>query len=186
MQAYKPESNSAPAPRQPKNPAEDSLFAYRTPEGEKRWGWLLLVLWLLAVWPVFLYGVWRRTGWRTSSKWICTGLVVIAALLLPTAIVVASIPSVNSTAACNALKADGATIQAEADLYYNNNGAYPDATGGDKATPAAGDVVDITKLKTAHILNTLPPASEAFTYHASPNGEVHGALVPNNPACAFH
>lgn len=104
-------------------------------------------------------------------------LVVITILGVLAAIVLFNISGVSASAACNAMKTDGATIQSAADLYYNNTGAYPDSTGGDKASPAAADVVNITELKTANLLHQSPPATETFTYNASPNGTVHGALA---------
>src|ERR1700736_354656 len=76
-------------------------------------------------------------------------LVVIAILGILAAIVLFNISGVNASAACNAMKTDGATIQSAADLYYNNTGAYP-VVGADKAAPAAGDVVATAKLLTAN------------------------------------
>ena len=67
-------------------------------------------------------------------------LVVIAILGILAAIVLFNISGVNASAACNAMKTDGATIQSAADLYYNNKGVYP-VTGGDVATPAANSTV---------------------------------------------
>jgi prepilin-type N-terminal cleavage/methylation domain-containing protein len=112
-------------------------------------------------------------------------LVVIAILGILAAIVLFNISGVNASAACNAMKTDGATIQSAADLYYNNTGAYP-VVGADKAAPAAGDVVATAKLLTANLLHQAPTATEAFTYKASPNGTVQGNLVPANAACIYN
>jgi hypothetical protein len=49
-----------------------------------------------------------------------------------------------------------------------------------------GEGVDIAKLKTANLLHQAPPATEAFTYLATPNGTVHGQLVPDVPACRYN
>jgi general secretion pathway protein G len=112
-------------------------------------------------------------------------LVVIAILGILAAIVLFNISGVNASAACNAMKTDGATIQSAADLYYNNTGKYPDSTGGDKASPAAADVVNTAELLGANLLHQAPPATEAFTYKASPNGTVQGNLVPAT-ACIYN
>jgi general secretion pathway protein G len=103
-------------------------------------------------------------------------LVVIAILGILAAIVLFNISGVNATAACNAMKTDGATLQVAADLYYNNTGLYP-VTGGDKAIPANGDGVDTAKLITANLLHQAPPATETFTYIVNASygrGTVHG------------
>jgi type II secretory pathway pseudopilin PulG len=112
-------------------------------------------------------------------------LVVITILGVLAAIVLFNISGVSASAACNAMKTDGATIQSAADLYYNNTGNYPD-TVADKPSPLAGEGVDITKLKTANLLHQSPPATEAFTYKASPNGTVHGQLVPDLATCRYN
>jgi general secretion pathway protein G len=114
-------------------------------------------------------------------------LVVIAILGVLAAIVLFNISGVNATAACNGMKTDGATIQGAADIYYNNTGKYPDgAVTGDTATPANGDAVNINELKTANLLHSSPQATEAFTYLASPNGTVHGQLVPDVATCRYN
>src|SRR5437764_10459140 len=77
-------------------------------------------------------------------------LVVIAILGVLAAIVLFNISGVNATAACNAMKTDGATIQGAADIYYNNTGKYPDSVA-DTATPGAADGVNINELKTANL-----------------------------------
>jgi general secretion pathway protein G len=112
-------------------------------------------------------------------------LVVIAILGVLAAIVLFNISGVSATAACNAMKTDGATIQDAADLYYNNTGKYP-VTGGDTATPAAASSVNIAELTGANLLHQAPPATEAFTYNASPNGTVHGQLVPDVATCRYN
>jgi type II secretory pathway pseudopilin PulG len=111
--------------------------------------------------------------------------VVITILGVLAAIVLFNISGVSASAACNAMKTDGATLQSAADLYYNNTGNYPD-TVADKPAPLAGEGVDITKLKTANLLHQSPPATEAFTYKASPNGTVQGNMVPVNAACIYN
>jgi type II secretory pathway pseudopilin PulG len=111
-------------------------------------------------------------------------LVVITILGVLAAIVLFNISGVSASAACNAMKTDGATIQSAADLYYNNTSKYPDTV--DTATPVTGDVVNITELKTANLLHQSPPATEAFTYNTSPNGTVHGQLVPDVATCRYN
>jgi general secretion pathway protein G len=112
-------------------------------------------------------------------------LVVIAILGILAAIVLFNISGVNASAACNAMKTDGATIQSAADLYYNNKGVYP-VTGGDTATPAANSTVNVAEILGANLLHQAPPATEAFTYLAAPNGTVHGQLVPDVPTCRYN
>jgi prepilin-type N-terminal cleavage/methylation domain-containing protein len=108
-------------------------------------------------------------------------LVVIAILGILAAIVLFNIAGVNANAACNGMKTDGATIQAAADLYYNNNGLYPDSTPADKAVPALNDVVNVQELLNASLLHSAPAPqngnTETFTYKASPPaGTVTGVL----------
>src|SRR2546421_3914758 len=104
-------------------------------------------------------------------------LVVIAILGALAAIVLFNIAGVNATAACNAMKTDGSTIQGAVDLYYYTNNVYPDATVPDTATPAAGDAVNTAELVNANLLHQQPPVAEVFTYKASPpKGTVHGVL----------
>lgn len=112
-------------------------------------------------------------------------LVVIAILGALAAIVLFNIAGVNATAACNAMKTDGSTIQGAVDLYYYTNNVYPDgAAGGDTANPAAGDAVNTTELVNANLLHQAPPATETFTYKAAPpKGTVHGVL---NATCTFN
>jgi prepilin-type N-terminal cleavage/methylation domain-containing protein len=103
-------------------------------------------------------------------------LIVIAILAALAAIVLFNISGVNSSSKCAAMQTDGATLQGAADVYFNNNGAYP-VVGGDKAAPATLDAVDIAKLKTANLLHSSPAASETFTYNASPTGTIHGVVT---------
>ncbi len=112
-------------------------------------------------------------------------LVVIGILGILAAIVLFNISGVQANAACNAMKTDGATLQSAADLYYNNTARYP-VTGGDTATPAAGASVNIAEITGANLLHQAPPATEAFTYNASPNGTVHGQLVPDVATCRYN
>ncbi len=111
-------------------------------------------------------------------------LVVITILGVLAAIVLFNISGVSASAACNAMKTDGATIQSAADLYYNNTGNYPDSVA-DKPAPLAGEGVNITELKTANLLHQSPPGTETFTYNASPNGTVHGTLA-GNAGCLYN
>src|SRR6202022_1225460 len=60
-------------------------------------------------------GLPRRQGGFTLVEL----LVVIAILGILAAIVLFNISGVNASAACNAMRTDGATIQGAADLYYN-------------------------------------------------------------------
>jgi prepilin-type N-terminal cleavage/methylation domain-containing protein len=110
-------------------------------------------------------------------------LVVIAILGILAAIVLFNISGVQSSAACNSMKTDGATIQSAADLYYNSKNVYPDAAAtGDTATPVNGDGVAISKLIAANLLHQAPPATETFTYEGNPpgtygNGTVKGVIA---------
>src|SRR5712671_3140936 len=89
-------------------------------------------------------------------------LVVIAILGVLAAIVLFNISGVNSSAACNGMKTDGATIQGAADLYWNTYGVYPVGIAapatlpgvGDKITPASGDTVNQQELLTANLLHS--------------------------------
>jgi general secretion pathway protein G len=127
-------------------------------------------------------------------------LVVIAILGVLAAIVLFNISGVNSSAACNGMKTDGATIQGAADLYWNTYGSYPVGTsltlvGGvptlpgasDLGTPAANSTVNQAELLQANLLHSatngwnaaapIPAGTELFTYKASPpQGTVHGAI----------
>jgi len=124
-------------------------------------------------------------------------LVVIAILGVLAAIVLFNISGVNSSAACNGMKTDGATIQGAADLYWNTYGVYPVGIatpltlpgGGDKITPASGDTVNQQELLMANLLHSatagwnavapppIPTGTELFTYKAAPpQGTVTGQL----------
>jgi prepilin-type N-terminal cleavage/methylation domain-containing protein len=117
-------------------------------------------------------------------------LVVIAILGILAAIVLFNISGVNANAACNAMKTDGATVQGAADIYYTNNGKYPDSVA-DVAVPpgpANGDGVNLNELITANLLHQLPPATEKFTYFVKAgygSGTVQGNLVPAT-ACVYN
>ena len=126
-----------------------------------------------------------RSNRRQAGFTLVELLVVIAILGVLAAIVLFNISGVNASAACNAMKTDGATIQGAADLYYNNTGNYPD-TVADKPKPLAGEGVNVTELLTANLLHQAPPATEAFTYNASPTGTVHGQLVPDVATCRYN
>lgn len=128
----------------------------------------------------------RRRSRQTQGGFTLVELLVVITILgVLAAIVLFNISGVSASAACNAMKTDGATIQSAADLYYNNTTKYPDSVL-DTATPAATDGVNITELKTANLLHQSPPATEAFTYLASPNGTVHGQLVPDVATCRYN
>jgi general secretion pathway protein G len=106
-------------------------------------------------------------------------LVVIAILGILAAIVLFNISGVNASAACNAMRTDGATIQGAADLYYNNLAVYP-VLPADVAAPVSGNGVNVTELLTSNLLHQRPPATETFTYITGANygnGTVHGVLA---------
>jgi len=118
-------------------------------------------------------------------------LVVIAILGILAAIVLFNISGVNASAACNAMKTDGATIQGAADVYYNAKGVYPVGPPPvgqvDTATPPNASTVSITELLSNNFLHQAPPATETFTYIVSVNygnGTVHGALA--GAACVYN
>jgi prepilin-type N-terminal cleavage/methylation domain-containing protein len=121
-------------------------------------------------------------------------LVVIAILGILAAIVLFNISGVNASAACNAMKTDGATIQAAADLYYNNTGKYPvqppPAGTVDIAAPPNASQVNITELLSSNLLHQAPAGTETFTYEGNPptasygNGTVHGTLT--GAACTYN
>jgi general secretion pathway protein G len=127
----------------------------------------------------------KRSGRNQGGFTLVELLVVIAILGILAAIVLFNISGVSASAACNAMKTDGSTIQDSADLYYNNTGKYP-VTGGDTATPAGAAGVNIGEITGANLLHQAPPATEAFTYNASPNGTIHGQLVPDVATCRYN
>ena len=111
-------------------------------------------------------------------------LVVIAILGILAAIVLFNISGVNASAACNAMRTDGATIQGAADLYYSTRLVYPvgppPAAQVDTALPPNLSSVNITELLTTNLLHQRPPATETFTYITGVNygnGTVHGVLA---------
>ena len=113
-------------------------------------------------------------------------LVVIAILGILAAIVLFNISGVNASAACNAMRTDGATIQGAADLYYNNLAVYP-VLPADVAAPVNGNGVNITELLTSNLLHQRPTATETFTYITGANygnGTVHGVLA--GAACTYN
>lgn len=128
----------------------------------------------------------RRRSHRSQGGFTLVELLVVIAILgVLAAIVLFNISGINASAACNAMKTDGATIQGAADLYYNSKGAYPDSAG-DTATPksvAPADGVNIAELLSSNLLHQAPPATETFAYgpFAVPanysNGTVHGTLA---------
>src|SRR5436309_9367029 len=98
----------------------------------------------------------RRRSHRGQEGFTLVELLVVIAILgILAAIVLFNISGVNASAACNAMKTDGATIQQAADLYYNNTSKYP-VTGGDTATPAAASTVNVTELLNANLLHQAP------------------------------
>ena len=133
----------------------------------------------------------RRRSQRSQGGFTLVELLVVIAILgILAAIVLFNISGVNANAACNAMKTDGATVQGAADIYYVNNGKYPDTNvvTGDVATPANGDGVNTNELITANLLHQLPPATEKFTYVVKAgygNGTVQGNLVPAT-ACVYN
>jgi prepilin-type N-terminal cleavage/methylation domain-containing protein len=113
-------------------------------------------------------------------------LIVIAILAALAAIVLFNVAGVNTSSRCAAMQTDGATLQSAADLYYNNNAVYP-VNPTDKAAPITGDLVDLTKLKTANLLHSSPDTTkETFTYVTSPVGTIHGELNPVVATCKYN
>ena len=138
----------------------------------------------------------RRSHRHQGGFTLVELLVVIAILGVLAAIVLFNISGVNSSAACNGMKTDGATIQGAADLYWNTYGVYPVGTNNpatlpginDIGTPAAGATVNQQELLNANLLHSatnqwnavapIPTGTEIFTYKASPpQGTVHGVLT---------
>ena len=123
----------------------------------------------------------KRSQHRQGGFTLVELLVVIAILGILAAIVLFNISGVNASAACNAMRTDGATIQGAADLYYNNLAVYPvGPPPADVAAPANGALVNITELLTSNLLHQRPPATETFTYITGANygnGTVHGVLA---------
>ncbi len=119
-------------------------------------------------------------------------LVVIAILGILAAIVLFNISGVNASAACNAMKTDGGTLQAASDIYFNTYNVYPVGTAAgatlpgatDVASPAGGSSVNVAELLKANLLHQAPPTTETFTYNATPNGTVHGAL--SGATCTYN
>jgi general secretion pathway protein G len=124
----------------------------------------------------------RRHSHRKQGGFTLVELLVVIAILgILAAIVLFNISGVNASAACNAMKTDGATIQGAADLYYNNKAVYPvGPPGPDVAAPANGTAVNTAELLSNNLLHQAPPATETFTYIVSVNygnGTVHGVLA---------
>ncbi|HEV2013927.1 MAG TPA: type II secretion system protein [Candidatus Dormibacteraeota bacterium] len=129
----------------------------------------------------------RKRSHRSQGGFTLVELLVVIAILgILAAIVLFNISGVNANAACNGMKTDGATIQAAADLYYNNTGKYPvgppPVAQVDTATPPNLATVNLTELLTANLLHQAPSAvTEKFTYVVSAsygNGTVQGNMVP--------
>jgi prepilin-type N-terminal cleavage/methylation domain-containing protein len=149
----------------------------------------------------------RRSHRHQGGFTLVELLVVIAILGVLAAIVLFNISGVNSSAACNGMKTDGATIQGAADLYWNTYGVYPVGTntpatipstpasvpaGFDVANPAAATTVNQSELLTANLLHSstvgwAAPANgqEKFTYKGAPQGTVTGTIV-GNATCTYN
>jgi len=108
-------------------------------------------------------------------------LVVIAILGVLAAIVVINVTGVKGNAQSASCKSDTEAIQTAADGYYVQNSVYP-VNGGDKAAPAAGDVVDTAELLTGTnpYLQAAPQTGESFAY-ANSTGTVAGSV--NGAVC---
>ena len=133
-----------------------------------------------------LDGARKRSRRGQSGFTLVELLVVIAILGILAAIVLFNISGVNASAACNAMRTDGATIQGAADLYYNNRLLYP-VLPADVAAPANGAAVNVTELLTSNLLHQRPAATETFTYITGANygnGTVHGVLA--GAACTYN
>src|ERR1700738_5738090 len=100
----------------------------------------------------------RRSHRHQGGFTLVELLVVIAILGILAAIVLFNISGVNASAACNAMRTDGATIQGAADLYYNNLAVYPvgppPAAQVDTNLPPNGSAVNITGVLTQHLFHS--------------------------------
>src|SRR5438309_10184707 len=133
----------------------------------------------------------RRRSQRSQGGFTLVELLVVIAILgILAAIVLFNISGVNASAACNAMKTDGATIQGAADIYYTKNLKYPDSVADFTVPPgpANGDGVNIGELITANLLHQAPPATEAFTHVVKAgdgSGPVQAKLVPASPTFQY-
>jgi prepilin-type N-terminal cleavage/methylation domain-containing protein len=110
-------------------------------------------------------------------------LVVIAILSVLAAIVIINVTGVKGNAQTASCKSDTQAVQTAVDGYYVQNSVYPDgASGGDTATPATGDPVNISELLTgtSPYLQSSPPTGESFTY-ANSTGTISGSV--NGSTC---
>jgi prepilin-type N-terminal cleavage/methylation domain-containing protein len=107
-------------------------------------------------------------------------LVVIAILGILAAIVLFNISGVNASAACNAMRTDGATIQGAADLYYNNLGVYPVGPPPvgqvDNAVTPNASSVNVTDNELAP--PTPPGDGDLHVHHRRQLWQRHGARRP--------
>src|ERR1700716_4724339 len=133
----------------------------------------------------------RKRSQRSQGGFTLVELLVVIAILgILAAIVLFNISGVNASAACNAMKTDGATIQNAVDLYYYNKSLYPDTP--DVALPpgpANNDNVNIGELLTSNLLHQAPPATEKFTFVVKAGygaGTVQGNLVPASAGCIYN
>jgi general secretion pathway protein G len=144
----------------------------------------------------------KRSGRHQGGFTLVELLVVIAILGILAAIVLFNISGVNASAACNAMKTDGATLQSAADLYYNTYNVYPAGTTVPATLPGAADVanpgatantfVNQGELLMANLLHSsttgwAAPATgqERFVYRATPQGTVTGTIV-GNATCSYN
>jgi prepilin-type N-terminal cleavage/methylation domain-containing protein len=107
-------------------------------------------------------------------------LVVIAILSVLAAIVIINVTGVKGNAQSASCKSDTEAVQTAADGYYVQNNVYP-VNGGDKASPASGDIVDTAELLTGTnpYLQAAPQNGETFAYTNSTGtvaGSVNGAV----------